>query len=89
MGREYVLEHCVAEQERRFEEKAYRVYTSEVLKSIAETLGVKMYKSYTDIINRIPEDTRTGDEIALDIITRAGLKGQEDDSSGINSQDRL
>lgn len=32
--------------------------------------------------NGLPQDTRTGDEIAIDVITRLGLKLREDDVNG-------
>lgn len=74
IGSEYVIDHCLAEAQARFEEKAYRVYTAELLKTIAECVGVTVNKKYTDIIDITPPDTRTGDEVALDVIKRAGLK---------------
>lgn len=37
------------------------------------TGGTYLTKRYTEIIHPIPEETRTGDEIAEDVIRRAGL----------------
>lgn len=37
------------------------------------TGGTYLTKRYTEIIHPVPQDTRTGDEIAEDVIKRAGL----------------
>ena len=57
----------------------YDVYMAECLYCIAENTakyvgGVHMTQKYTDIINKKPQDTRTGAEIAADVINRLGLK---------------
>lgn len=54
------------------EEVAYRVYVADSLYYQAE--NKQLTKRYMDIIRPKPVDTRTGDEIALDVITRLGLK---------------
>ena len=80
MGSEYVIEHCVAEHNIRINQKAYQIYTTDLLKAIAETNGVEVYRRFADFISPTQEDKRTGDEIALDIIKRAGLKVKEDEA---------
>lgn len=45
-----------------------------MLKAIAESFGVTVYSRFIDAINNEPEEEQTGDEIALDIIQRAGLR---------------
>ena len=53
---------------------AYRVYTTDCLKLIAENTGnISLKLRYYDIIQPKKEDKRTGDEIVEDIIKRAGL----------------
>ena len=53
---------------------AYRVYTTDCLKLIAENTGnISLKLRYYDIIQPKKADTRTGDEIVADIIKRAGL----------------
>ena len=53
---------------------AYRVYTTDCLKLIAENTGnISLKLRYYDIINPKKADNRTGDEIVADIIKRAGL----------------
>lgn len=36
--------------------------------------GTYMTSKYVDLINRKPVDSRTGDEIAADVIKKCGLK---------------
>lgn len=54
------------------EEVAYRIYVTDSLFYSAE--NKKLVKRYIDIINPRPVDNRSGDEIALDVINRLGLK---------------
>jgi hypothetical protein len=53
---------------------------ADLLKVIAESQNARVNKRYYDILYAEPvkEDTRSADEIAFDIITRAGLKFRED-----------
>lgn len=73
-GSYYVIEHVIAESNKKQEERLYRCYTSDMLKAIAESFGVTVDSRFIDAINNEPEDEQTGDEIALDIIQRAGLR---------------
>ena len=57
----------------------YQTYVTDSLKAIAENTqryagGVVLQKRYVEIINSKPPDNRTGDEIAADVIKKAGLK---------------
>lgn len=45
-----------------------------MLMGIAKTLGNKPEKRYCDILRPQKEDTRSGEEIAAEIIKRHGLK---------------
>jgi hypothetical protein len=53
----------------------YRVYTTDTLQQIAKAQqgGSYLSKRYADLIDSGPRDTRTGDEIAADVIARCGL----------------
>lgn len=51
---------------------AYRFYISEVCRNIPRQKFMK--KSFHDIIKPKKVDNRSGDEIAQDIITKAGIK---------------
>lgn len=51
---------------------AYRIYVSDSLYYL--NTDKKLVKRYIDIIKPYPQDKRTGDEIAIDVITKLGLK---------------
>lgn len=58
---------------------AYRIYVAECLRMIGENAssgggGSYMAVKFEDIINPKPVDNRTGEEIAADIIKRAGIE---------------
>lgn len=57
------------------EELKYRVYTTDTLQLIAKAQqgGQYLSKRYAELIDDKPQDTRTGDEIAADVIQRCGL----------------
>ena len=75
-GSVYVIEHVVAEYNDKVQKRLYRCYTTDMLKAIAEGMGATVGSRFVDLFNNEPQDERTGDEIALDIIKRAGLKGK-------------
>lgn len=75
-GSVYVIEHVVAEYNDKIQKRLYRCYTTDMLKAIAEGMGATVGSRFMDLFNNEPQDERTGDEIALDIIKRAGLKGK-------------
>lgn len=58
---------------------AYRIYVTDCLRMATENTARMSQGSYTaarfyDIINPKPVDNRTGEEIASDIIKRAGIE---------------
>jgi hypothetical protein len=58
---------------------AYRIYVTDCLRMATENTAKTSQGSYTaarfyDIINPKPVDNRTGEEIAADIIKRAGIE---------------
>ena len=70
----------LAEFERERREAEFRYYITDCLKVISENTarsvreGMCMSTRYYDLVNKPEEDTRTGDEIVLDIIKKAGLE---------------
>ena len=76
LGSEFVIEHVVAEYNKKVERRLYRCYTSDMLKAVVEGLGATVDSRFADLLENKPQDERTGDEIALDVIKRAGLKGK-------------
>ena len=86
IGKGYVIEHCVSLFNRRQKEQIYRNYVTDTLKMINDNLtkiygGQYMKTRYADMVEPKKQDTRTGDEIARDIIKRAGLKLRENNDS--------
>ena len=78
-GKGYVIDHCIAYFKNRREERLYKAYITDVLRTIAETAGgmagVKIEaEDFKQLAGWVKEDDRTGDEIAEDIIRRAGLR---------------
>lgn len=76
MGSGYVVDYCVSRYKHKQEEKQYRVYIADALMVIANNTarmfgGSTVNMRYLDIIK--PQDTRTGDDIAVDVMQRAGL----------------
>ena len=80
-GSYYVIEHMIAEHDNRMHEKVYRSYMADLLKVLCESMGATVTERYIDLITDEPEEeTKTGDEIALEVITRVGLKVKENDT---------
>lgn len=81
-----MIDHVAAFFRKEQEEKRYRAYVTDALKALTENttnrlipgVGEVSYGAYmpTRWLKEAqePEDTRTGDEIAEEIIRRAGLK---------------
>lgn len=58
---------------------AYRIYVSDCLRIITENTakfggGSYMELHFTELINPKPKDTRSGNEIFEDIVSRAGIE---------------
>lgn len=72
-----MIDHCVAEFQQRQKVLAYQRYVADGIKVISENTakfvgGSYLTKYFVDLINH-QEDERTGDEIAEEIIRKAGL----------------
>ena len=64
---------------RSAEEKAFRIYLTDAIYAINHSIshglgGSVMGKRFYEVLNPKPEDTRTGEEIALDVLNRAGIE---------------
>ena len=57
-------------------EETYRFYVAKSLQIAPQ--GKSLVKSYQEILNPVPEDIRTGDEIVEDVMKRAGLSYEHD-----------
>ena len=74
-GSGYVIDHIIAEHNNRMRNNAYKVYVTDLLKCLAESWGATVDNRYADIIAEPPkDDDKTGDEVALEVIERIGLK---------------
>ena len=83
MGKGYVIDHCICEHNRWIEdhnekvkEHDYRMYMTEMVRGIANTLGMEVNVRYADFYGTQTEHgtEKTGDEIALEVINKLGLK---------------
>ena len=80
MGADYLIDHVIAEYNARMEEKVFRSYVSDLLMLLAEGKIAQIQYRYSELIEKPKEvDEKTGDEIALEVIARAGLKGKADE----------
>ena len=70
---------CISLFQKEQEDKAVKIYYAECLRIIAENTSKMGGGSYitaklSDIINPKPVEKRTGEEVAADIIKRAGIE---------------
>ena len=73
------MRYAIARYQSQRRDLAYRIYVTDCLRIISENSakmcgGSYMKAKFTDIINPKPVDKRTGEEIAADIIKRAGIE---------------
>jgi hypothetical protein len=72
LGIGYVIEHYIAYFKKRQEEKAYKMYVTESLRIIGENTakysgGSYIQMRYADMIEPKKEETRTANEIILNL----------------------
>lgn len=79
-GRGYVIEHCVSTFNAMQKEDIYKAYESEILRSIANQLGVEIKMNYFDVVDLMKpheEDNRTASDIISDLKSKASsLNGE-------------
>lgn len=73
------MRYAMARYQSQQRDLAYRIYVADCLRIISENTAKMGGGSYitaklADIINPNPVDNRTGEEIAADIIKRAGIE---------------
>lgn len=84
-GRGYVIEHCMEELERTFDERRYRAYVTDALmtlvNNVARSLGGSSFTArWVDGYKK--QDPRTPEEIAQDVVRNAGLKPKGGEMDG-------
>ena len=73
------MRYAIARFNQHQRDSAYRIYVTDCLRIISENTakiggGSYITAKFSDIINPKPVDNRTGEEIAADIIKRAGIE---------------
>ena len=89
-GSSYVIEHVVYEYNAHAEMEVFRSYTADMLLALNRQLGLEFSTRYSDVIKKeIKEDEpSTGDEIAMQVIKRAGLKGKSNGHNDLDGEAR-
>ena len=73
------MRYAIARYQSQQRDLAYRIYVADCLRIISENTakiggGSYITAKFFDIINPKPVDNRSGEEIAADIIKRAGIE---------------
>lgn len=73
------MRYAIARYQSQQRDLAYRIYVTDCLRMATENTAKMSQGSYTtvrfyDFINPKPVDNRSGNEIAADIIKRAGIE---------------
>ena len=68
------MEYIVARFIQEREDLSYRIYTTDMLRTMAMGMKYQSVQRYADLIDHAPQETRSGEEIAADVIARCGLK---------------
>lgn len=73
------MRYAMARYQSQQRDLAYRIYIADCLRIISENTakmggGSYITAKFEDIINPKPVDNRAGEEIAADIINRAGIE---------------
>ena len=73
------MRYAIARYQSQQRDFAYRIYVTDCLRMVTENAAKMSKGAYTsarfyDIINPKPVENRTGEEIAADIIKRAGIE---------------
>ncbi len=81
IGKGYIVDHCVSLFNNKAKERLYQTYITDTLKclndNLAKVIGGSSIKArYYDLLEAgsKKESEKTGDEIAIEIIKKAGLK---------------
>ena len=87
IGSDYLIDHVIAEHNKRNEERLFRGYVGDLLMIIVEGKTATVNYRYADLIERPKQEKqKTADEIAIEVITRAGLKGKANGINGAGSE---
>ena len=78
-GRSYIIDYVISRVKQEMEERRFRAYVTDALMILTENTsrrdgGRHLTKRWVE--KYTPKETRTADEIAVDVILNAGLKIQ-------------
>ena len=68
------MKYMVARFLQDYEDLSYRIYTTDMLRTMAMGMKYQSVQRYAELIDHAPKDERSGEEIAADVISRCGLK---------------
>ena len=68
------MKYMVARFLQERDELQYRVYTTDMLRAVAMGMKYQSVQRFEELLDHKPRDTRSGEEIAADVISRCGLK---------------
>ena len=68
------MKYMVARFLQETEDLSCRIYTTDMLRVVAMGQRIQSVQRFAELIDHAPKDTRSGDEIAADVIQRCGLK---------------
>lgn len=75
------MRYAEATMRKELEEEAYRIYVTDVALGLLKGFGSDMSARYYDIIHPPKQDERSGEEIALDILSRLAGEGVKREST--------
>ena len=71
------MEYMVARFVQEREDLSYRIYTTDMLRTMAMGMKYQSVQRYAELIDHAPKDERSGEEIVADVVQRCGLKVKE------------
>lgn len=74
MGCGYVVDCCISAFNHIQEQRNYQIYMSDAAAALISMWCKDKYPRYYDLTHPQEQDTRSGDEIAADVIAKHGLK---------------
>ena len=74
MGRGYIIDFCISQINRKKELENFQIYVTDALASLLSRYTKDKIPRFYDMMHPAKVDTRSGMEIAEDIIAKHGLK---------------
>lgn len=68
------MKYMVARFVQEHDEESYRMYTTDMLRTTAMGMRYQSVQRYAELVRSTPKDTRSGEEIAADVISKCGLR---------------